>query len=418
MIMNSPEPMSLGSPTQSPAPGSGQYMPQFLLGDLTSSTQNMQLNSRNQPQSGSKFWMGSSSPPRNNSAGSFRQNSGGYSLSNAYDSKMNNSNLIDRSDPNFHMHSHHYGHYQQHSNNQNYSPLLERTLASTTIMGGSMHGSSGGLGDKLSNSAQMQPGAPPVNRLVDILSNKQPYSPSLPSHMTTSEQRVIKQEYYNSLDKNDLSFTPISGMNQNHRLSPPSPTQIDPFYTYGESIKMDDKLDETWITVFGFPQSATSYVLQEFSVYGQITRHIPNPQGNWMHIQYQTKLQAQKALSKNGKILSNNLMVGVMPCIDKRVMNLNAPQAADLPSSLSSSNMTAKSPTNNNLKTSASFKNFPAASKLDRTQSLRTNVRPLGPFNGPREHGFAATTESIDESRLPKKNANVISKAMEYMFGW
>ena len=57
-------------------------------------------------------------------------------------------------------------------------------------------------------------------------------------------------------------------------MSPPSPNQIDPFYTYGDSIKMDDKLDDTWITLFGFPQSATSYVLQEFSIYGQIIRHV------------------------------------------------------------------------------------------------------------------------------------------------
>jgi nuclear pore complex protein Nup53 len=57
-------------------------------------------------------------------------------------------------------------------------------------------------------------------------------------------------------------------------MSPPSPNQIDPFYTYGDSIKIDDKLDDTWITLFGFPQSATSYVLQEFSIYGQIIRHV------------------------------------------------------------------------------------------------------------------------------------------------
>ena len=71
-----------------------------------------------------------------------------------------------------------------------------------------------------------------------------------------------------------VSFEVTPTQNQSHRLSPPSPTQIDPFYTHGESIKMDDKLDETWVTVFGIPQSATSFVLQEFSVYGQIIRHI------------------------------------------------------------------------------------------------------------------------------------------------
>lgn len=405
MIMNSPEPMNLGSPSQSPGVGSNQYMPQFLLGDMTSSTQNMNLNSRNHQQSsGSKYWMGNSSPPRSGSTSNFnRQSSGGYSLSNGYDSKLNNSNLIDRSEsnPNFHMH---YG----RQNDQNYSPYLERSLASTTIMGGNIHGNQH-MPDK--GSSNQLPGAPPVNRLVDIISNNKSYSSSLnnSAHITPN----MKQEYISSLEnKNDLSFTPSSNQ---HRLSPPSPTQVDPFYTYGDSIKVDDKLDETWITVFGFPQSATSFVLQEFSVYGQIIRNIPNPQGNWLHIQYQTKLQAQKAISKNGKILANSLMVGVMPCIDKRVMSLN-PQQNDSQFSLPSTPGCGKSPTNNNLKTSASFRNFPNATKLDRTQSLRTNVRPLGPYNGQRgEPGYSATTE---ENKLPKKNANAISKAMEYMFGW
>lgn len=30
-----------------------------------------------------------------------------------------------------------------------------------------------------------------------------------------------------------------------------------------------------------------------------------------------TKFHAQKALSKNGKIIANNIMIGVLPCIDK-----------------------------------------------------------------------------------------------------
>ena len=39
--------------------------------------------------------------------------------------------------------------------------------------------------------------------------------------------------------------------------------------------------------------------------------------GNWMHIHYQSKLQAKKSLSKNGKVFGNSIMVGVTPCIDK-----------------------------------------------------------------------------------------------------
>lgn len=36
-----------------------------------------------------------------------------------------------------------------------------------------------------------------------------------------------------------------------------------------------------------------------------------------MHLQYQSKLQARKALSKDGKVFGDTIMVGVKPCIDK-----------------------------------------------------------------------------------------------------
>jgi len=41
------------------------------------------------------------------------------------------------------------------------------------------------------------------------------------------------------------------------------------------------------------------------------------PDGNWLHIHYQSKLQAKKALSKNGKVFGGTIMIGVTPCIDK-----------------------------------------------------------------------------------------------------
>jgi len=40
-------------------------------------------------------------------------------------------------------------------------------------------------------------------------------------------------------------------------------------------------------------------------------------EGNWIHIHYQSKLQAKKVLSKNGKVFGGSIMVGVAPCIDK-----------------------------------------------------------------------------------------------------
>jgi hypothetical protein len=41
-------------------------------------------------------------------------------------------------------------------------------------------------------------------------------------------------------------------------------------------------------------------------------------EGNWMNIKYNTRFQFQKALSKNGKIFDNNMMIGVVETIDQK----------------------------------------------------------------------------------------------------
>uniref|UniRef100_A0A672L4M7 Nucleoporin NUP35 n=1 Tax=Sinocyclocheilus grahami TaxID=75366 RepID=A0A672L4M7_SINGR len=96
-----------------------------------------------------------------------------------------------------------------------------------------------------------------------------------------------------------------------------SPAQVDPFFTQGDALSSEDQLDDTWVTVFGFPPASASYILLQFAQYGNILKHVMSNSGNWMHIQYQSKLQARKALSKDGKIFGEAIMIGVKPCIDK-----------------------------------------------------------------------------------------------------
>ncbi|CAF0718649.1 unnamed protein product [Brachionus calyciflorus] len=380
MMMSSPEPMSLGSPTQSPTSNQNttsnvnQYLPQFLIGDHHHHSSRNNLTQSNN----SKYWQSSNnptnSPPRSQFGSHLFQNqssslSRSYSL-NAYDVKPH----YERPESIYGSHQQQQQQQQQHHHHHQQNPITplhDRTLGSTSI-----------LNQSNLNQSQNIPGAPPVNRLADMMS---------------------KPTTFHTKTKPDLPFTPNSHLTTHHRLSPPSPTQVDPFYTYGEQIKPDDKLDDTWITVFGFPQSATSYVLQEFSNYGQILRHT-STQGNWLHIQFQTKLQAQKALSKNGKVLANNIMVGVMKCIDKSVMN--GQQQAN-------NNTENKTETNTDSLASLPKLNRPGATvKLDRSQSLRTGIRPLGQFNRNQD------VDSSVNNKMPKKNTNVLSKAMEYMFGW
>lgn len=38
--------------------------------------------------------------------------------------------------------------------------------------------------------------------------------------------------------------------------------------------------------------------------------------GNWMHVKFQSDLQAQRAFSRNGKVVARSIMLGVVPCTE------------------------------------------------------------------------------------------------------
>ena len=39
-------------------------------------------------------------------------------------------------------------------------------------------------------------------------------------------------------------------------------------------------------------------------------------QGNWIHLKFASRLQARKALARNGRLLTDTLIIGVVPCTD------------------------------------------------------------------------------------------------------
>ncbi|EES02290.1 hypothetical protein SORBI_3003G028100 [Sorghum bicolor] len=72
--------------------------------------------------------------------------------------------------------------------------------------------------------------------------------------------------------------------------------------------------EEEWVTVFGFPPGDTNMVLREFEKCGIVLRHVPGPRdANWVHILYQSRHDAQKALAKHGQQLNIVLIIGVKP---------------------------------------------------------------------------------------------------------
>ncbi|KAL6838785.1 hypothetical protein ACP4OV_031499 [Aristida adscensionis] len=72
--------------------------------------------------------------------------------------------------------------------------------------------------------------------------------------------------------------------------------------------------EEEWVTVFGFSPGDTNLVLREFEKCGIVLRHVPGPRdANWVHILYQSRYDAQKALAKHGQQLNSVLIIGVKP---------------------------------------------------------------------------------------------------------
>uniref|UniRef100_A0A8C3JPN3 Nucleoporin NUP53 n=1 Tax=Calidris pygmaea TaxID=425635 RepID=A0A8C3JPN3_9CHAR len=178
-----------------------------------------------------------------------------------------------------------------------------------------------------------------------------------------------------------------------------SPAQLDPFYTQGDSLTSEDQLDGTWVTVFGFPQASASYILLQFAQYGNILKHVMSNTGNWMHIRYQSKLQARKALSKDGRIFGESIMIGVKPCIDKSVME-NFER-----SSTSSMSSIFTPPTQSFTGTPVQPVNY--TTRISAMRPLATAYK-----------ASASDYQVVSDRQTPRKVESIVSKAMEYVFGW
>ncbi|MCL7041459.1 hypothetical protein MKW94_014102 [Papaver nudicaule] len=79
--------------------------------------------------------------------------------------------------------------------------------------------------------------------------------------------------------------------------------------------------EEEWVTVYGFTNRDRDAVLQEFGQCGIILDY--DTSGNWMHILYQNHSGAQQALSKSGKAIKRDVLVGVKTVDSFVISDLN-----------------------------------------------------------------------------------------------
>ncbi|XP_051152942.1 nuclear pore complex protein NUP35-like [Andrographis paniculata] len=149
--------------------------------------------------------------------------------------------------------------------------------------------------------------------------------------------------------------------------------------------------EEEWITIYGFSPADTNLVLREFEKYGLILKHVPGPRNaNWMHILYQNRADAQRALSANGTCINGVLIIGVKP--------VDPMQRQALHDRLNNQG----------------FMTLPPApsSRKPESNGFRVSPYPYNPQNGSSGGGARQSTGTI---ATPAKS--VVSKVMDLMFG-
>ncbi|XP_043288999.1 nucleoporin Nup35 [Venturia canescens] len=163
-----------------------------------------------------------------------------------------------------------------------------------------------------------------------------------------------------------------------------------------------------WVTVFGFPPNTINTVLSHISNRVRIVdKHpAPHPQSNWIHLKCATEQEAQRALTCNGNIVSGPIMIGVTPCMDEGV--ILTPDKENRGKFNGSMRIVA-SPGKSNDPTSLlkSGHNLRSPIKIQ-------NARPLA--TGYNQHLSPQAVRSPES--VPQRSTGLVSKAMEYVFGW
>lgn len=207
--------------------------------------------------------------------------------------------------------------------------------------------------------------APPTVGLFDSLREER--------NQTTTPMKQVTSPFQQFPATND-SYVNTSGFNVSRVMSP-----IQNISSLNETRNALNKppFNSFWITVFGFPPSSIATILSHFAQCGTIVDKIFSPQnGNWIHLRFSSRIECDKALNFNGKIIANSLMIGVVPCTDQTIIT------------------------------------------EDVVREDRENVTKMRPLS--RVIVSTSQTPTTVEPNVfaPKLNNGIVSKAMDLFFGW
>ncbi|XP_037028761.1 nucleoporin Nup35 isoform X2 [Bradysia coprophila] len=225
---------------------------------------------------------------------------------------------------------------------------------------------------------------PPTKGLFDALQEEKNFiehSPFNHSQLNRSNRPATSASFNQSYQYNPNQSINDSYLNQSefhtsHIMSPPQ--SYDFRHSMANSSNMiSSRQSSFWITVFGFPQSATSMILSHFAQCGTIVEKVFAPQcGNWIHLKYSSRLECDKAINYNERIIGTGFMIGVVYCKDESIVDKENIEKNSLPVN---------------------------------------RVRPLAHV----AYKNAQTpTEVAASPTAPKKSSGIINNVMESIFGW
>ena len=155
--------------------------------------------------------------------------------------------------------------------------------------------------NKLSRSLSTQPPPPSSNPQTPVLAGQLRGPGLLKENMNSSRSG---REKTGGPPTTSLLFSPSrvstsspgsASFSNNSVLSPPNLNTTSNTSSQPQELPTspDSSPLDTWITVWGFPPSALSFVLSELSVCGTVLQHVVQPNSNWIHVRMQTRFVTQ-----------------------------------------------------------------------------------------------------------------------------
>lgn len=373
------EPMALGSPS---SPGnSSSYLPSFLMGEPMTPPRTTTLSPTKIGGRSLAFGQSPNSPKDtlNRSSAFHNRNPLSPSVSGS---------VFANQQQHHHHHLHHHGGSSQNLN--------------SSVSGGPP---TQGLFDSLASSdhRQFSQGATHSPRIDNKARHiTSPYTP-------TVQQQTLNESLYNACTPQRRQSI-IPGPKHNFTASPFPGTagaavnsgQHQTTSTSNSSSVTHTMPADCWVTVFGFPQSATSMILSHFSQCGTLVNKMhPQNSGNWMHLRFTSRLECDRALNYNEKILNNFFMVGVTRCKDPAVLELD--QRDDLENSSFVGNQQQQQP------------QHPLTPRNNASNNNNSSIRPLAHIA---YKTVQSPTDVVASPLAPTKSTGILDRAMDFFLGW